>query len=599
MANKAFAIRKDVFGESHPLYASSLKQLSVFYYYLNEPSNALNMLTKYIAFSFTHVLYQFNSLTSRQRQSLWQEATDNFSDVYPALFYKTSTQSTSDLYNKSALFSKGLLLTTEIEISRLIQESGDKDALNMFESLRSQRLQLQRLYEKPKADREIDADSLSISVDQFEKKLINKSKVYGNFTKKLRTTWTDVQQSLADDELAVEFLSFHIYGTDSTMVAALTLRKDDAEPKFFPLFELRQLKELSDTVTFICSDLTSLVWLPMRDELKGIKTIYFSPAGVLHKIGIEYAPSMENYEMFRLSSTREVIDMKVPLKSTEELLARLYGGINYESSNPTESIENHTMSDASLMFSISQHRAMIDSLDLRGKQIDYLPGSLREVQNIQKTFTNMHHNAIAYTGTEATETSVKSLSGKDTGILHLSTHGFYYTESQAKNQEKLRFLYFNDKHHGNYEDKTLTRSGLLMAGAKKAIDGKDIPQDADDGILTAQEISLIDLRGIDFVVLSACETGKGDIVQGEGVFGLQRGFKKAGAQSILMSLWSVDDEATHLLMTRFYDNLAAHMEKYDALRDAQRYVRGYVTEDGRSFASPYYWAAFILLDALD
>lgn len=597
MANKAFAIRKDVFGENHPVYAGSLEQLSAFYYFLNEPSNALNMFTDYIALSYTHILYQFNSLTSHQRQSLWRKATEKFTDVYPALFYKTSTQSASDLYNKSALFAKGLLLTTEIEMSRLIQETGDDKALHMFEELRFKRMDLQKLYEKPIAERYVNTDSLKAVADHLEKELVERSKVYGDYTKKLQTTWKDVQQSLADDELAVEFLSFNVYGTDSTMVAALTLRKDATEPKLYPLFELRQLKELSDTVTFICPNLTSLVWQPLHDELKGIKTIYFSPAGVLHKIGIEYAPGMESYEMFRLSSTREIIDMKALANTTEEWSASLYGGINYESSNPTKSAENKTVSDASLKYSISQHRAIIDSLDIRGMQIDYLPGTLREVQSIEHFLKGSHHNATIYIGSEATETSVKSSSGKKIGILHISTHGFYYTESQAKKKEKLRFLSFDDKHQTNYEDKTLTRSGLLMAGAKLTIDGKDVPMDSDDGILTAQEISMLDLRGTDLVVLSACETARGDIMQGEGVFGLQRGFKKAGAKSILMSLWKVSDVSTEILMTEFYKNLCNGKSKRESLRLAQKIVREYKDSEGNYiFQDPHYWAGFVMLD---
>ena len=170
-------------------------------------------------------------------------------------------------------------------------------------------------------------------------------------------------------------------------------------------------------------------------------------------------------------------------------------------------------------------------------------------------------------------------------------------EKVTKKKEKLRFLSFEDKHHTNYEDKTLTRSGLLMAGAKITIDGKDIPLDSDDGILTAQEISMLDLRGTDLVVLSACETGRGDIMQGEGVFGLQRGFKKAGVKSILMSLWKVSDVSTEILMTEFYKNLCEGKSKRESLRLAQKMVREYKDDEGNLlFQDPHYWAGFVMLD---
>jgi CHAT domain-containing protein len=98
------------------------------------------------------------------------------------------------------------------------------------------------------------------------------------------------------------------------------------------------------------------------------------------------------------------------------------------------------------------------------------------------------------------------------------------------------------------------------------------------------------------VVLSACQTGLGDISQGEGVFGLQRGFKKAGANSILMSLWKVDDEATQILMTQFYKNLVSGQSKRQSLRSAQKYLREY---NRGQFDKPEYWAAFILLDGIE
>ncbi|MBQ8594240.1 MAG: CHAT domain-containing protein [Bacteroidaceae bacterium] len=146
------------------------------------------------------------------------------------------------------------------------------------------------------------------------------------------------------------------------------------------------------------------------------------------------------------------------------------------------------------------------------------------------------------------------------------------------------------------ENKALGRSGLFMAGASSWFYGETIPNHVNDGIVTAREIAHLDLTSMNLVVLSACETGLGDIT-GDGVFGLQRGFKKAGVQSIVMSLWKVDDEATRLLMVEFYTNLVVRKQsKRQALVNAQHYLRTY--GDGR-YAHPRYWAAFILLDGID
>ena len=128
------------------------------------------------------------------------------------------------------------------------------------------------------------------------------------------------------------------------------------------------------------------------------------------------------------------------------------------------------------------------------------------------------------------------------------------------------------------------------------VENGDALRNSDDGILTAYEISQMNLTGLNLVSLSACETGLGDIT-GDGVFGLQRGFKKAGANSILMSLWKVDDEATCLLMTEFYKKwIGEGKTKHDALEFAKQMVRSHKE---KGWDDPKYWAAFILLDGLE
>jgi CHAT domain-containing protein len=137
---------------------------------------------------------------------------------------------------------------------------------------------------------------------------------------------------------------------------------------------------------------------------------------------------------------------------------------------------------------------------------------------------------------------------------------------------------------------------LLFAGVDNVRFNEPIPPGVEDGVMTAAEIARMDLNGSDMIVLSACQTGLGEIT-GDGVFGLQRGFKKAGANSILMSLWKVDDEATCLLMTEFYRNwISQKMTKHDALEKAKQTVRSHKE---KGWDDPKYWAAFILLDGLD
>ena len=127
-----------------------------------------------------------------------------------------------------------------------------------------------------------------------------------------------------------------------------------------------------------------------------------------------------------------------------------------------------------------------------------------------------------------------------------------------------------------------------MSGGQHAWLGENIPDGIDDGILTAEEIAGLNLSGTDLLVLSACQTGLGEI-GGDGVYGLQRGFKIAGVNTIIMSLWEVSDAATEVLMTKFYSMLTKGKSKREAFDAAVETVK-------KEYESPEYWAAFIMLD---
>jgi len=188
-----------------------------------------------------------------------------------------------------------------------------------------------------------------------------------------------------------------------------------------------------------------------------------------------------------------------------------------------------------------------------------------------------------YTGSHALEEAVKRV--HHPRVLHIATHGFFLA---------------NQKTHAKQKDVTATamedpmlRSGLFFAGATRSICGLAPAADADDGVLTAYEASMLDLQGTELVVLSACKTGLGTNRSGEGVFGLRRAFQEAGADSVLMSMWQVPDEETKRLMKLFYENWLGGMNKHEALRMAQRKLRDELRAEGRDW--PFFWGAFVLV----
>jgi CHAT domain-containing protein len=220
---------------------------------------------------------------------------------------------------------------------------------------------------------------------------------------------------------------------------------------------------------------------------------------------------------------------------------------------------------------------------------NYLAGTKTETERIVNSLSGRNIPHRFYTEDTGNEESFKSLSGTQTGVIHLATHGFFLPDAENKAVDEIV------RQLGGNKDKPfenpLLRSGLILSGANNQWRAKEyvLDENIEDGILTADEISRLNLTKTRLVVLSACETGLGDVKNSEGVFGLQRAFKLAGVESLIMSLWKVPDEATAELMTTFYDEWLAGKSKQEAFRAAQQKVRD-------RYNSPYYWAAFVMMD---
>lgn len=548
-----------------------------------------NILGKYILelqqSVSTDLLSTLQELTYDERSRYIEEYDDLLNCQIPMYAYYTKSDSLVSATFDATLMMKGALLQSENEVKHVITQSNDTSLKDLWEELQMDRYILNKQVERDSITRTLNVDSLQKVIDGMEDSLIVRCKEYGDITQSMKLKWQDIREHLRPNDFAVEFLSFPI-NNDSVMYAALTLKKDYESPHMVTLFEIGQLMAIPDSSYYSQTNAYDLVWKPLEEELHEVKNIYFSPSGVLHKIGIEYLPEMGNYNIYRLSSTRELVTKN---KEKNGNNAVLYGGLDYyaktDSTNTTKSIAriNETFKE----------RANVRGMGLRGSK-EPLPHTQVEVDTIGNYLEKANWTCLLDTASLGTEESFKALSGKGISNLHIATHGFYYTLDEATTQN-YDFLLLNN-HLASAEDKSLTRSGLLMSGANHILEGDSIPDDVEDGILTAKEIADLDLRGLDLVVLSACQTGLGDISQGEGVFGLQRGFKKAGANTILMSLWEVNDTATQILMTQFYKNYLSGQSKRESLLSAQKFLRDY---DNGKYNDPKYWAAFIMLDGLN
>ena len=569
-------------------YESILINLLFNYYSLGDFNEVAQLLKEEHVFENlrNEVYFNVNSLSSKYRFTYWNKYKDIFSVTLPSISLATNDSVLiSQTYDNSALFAKGILLRENIYIANAVQKSTDSNLKKIFEHYQNNLAILNKgdLYL-------IESDSLSEIIMNQEDEIIQRIKI-ANQDVTLFPSWKDVQKCLKDDEIAIEFLSFKIEGKYKEGYIALTLKKDYENPHMIPLCSRMEIDSvLSGNGN--SHDLFELLWEPITDELENVKRIYFSPSGILHNIGLEYLADDENYlfnryDIYRLSSTQELLNT-IPAPKHEHIV--LYGGLDYNC-HPN----NLNIIQKRKAGSLDEIRGQFRDAILSRGNFDPLYGSNLEIKEIARIVKNKNIDCDLFEGPDGTEESFKSLN-KSVDILHMATHGMYLRAEEKEHalERNFKFVLPENKEHLLTEDIALARSFLVMSGGDMLPSRYDIPKGMEDGILTAQEISRLNLSGLDLVVLSSCQSGLGDI-SSDGVLGLQRGFKKAGANTIIMSLDKVDDEATRILMVEFYKNLMSGKSKHQSLKNAQKYLRE--VENGK-YDDPKYWAAFIMLDGI-
>jgi CHAT domain-containing protein len=325
-------------------------------------------------------------------------------------------------------------------------------------------------------------------------------------------------------------------------------------------------------------------WKPIADKIGDAKTIYVSLGGVYNNINLNtiYNPEtgkylLEEKDIRIVNSARDFVLSKESEKKTySSNTASLYGFANFDG--------NTTVSaDTTDIFASTRdlNSFWLDSLTRGGMKAKPLPATKIEIDNISSTLTSKGWKVNSLSGDKASETNIKKEASPR--ILHIATHGYFFQDIPLDN-ENNRFLGMDRQ---QVVQDPMLRSGLLLTGANKTLKGES--SNGENGLLSAAEASLLDLRETELVVLSACETGKGEIKNSEGVYGLRKAFADAGAQNIIMSLWKVDDKVTQEFMTRFYE---IWLNDKTSIREAFNKTQ---LEIKAKYPQPYYWGAFILV----
>ena len=521
--------------------------------------------------------------TPSQREQFWMETLNNLSGMaaFTVKCGNFDSELTETCYN-ALLFSKSLLLETEKSVVDIIRKEGTDDDIANYRNLlavNNRLLVLRNNYEYNK----LEIDSLTIQQRELEQQLSHKCQSYNEYETYLDINYEKVRNSLADHEVVVDFSD---YQTEDSVrqYAAYIYDKDKSHPLLVKCFDQQQLDSLLDGMQNytlynyeqLQNRASKLIWNPIEASIAKGSTVYYIPSGVMHGIALEALPLSDgttlgqHYDFVRLTSAREIVNAHHSSKINRT--ATLYGGLQY-------SLDPQKMEEESKAYEKSDLAGLVRS-EYGVSGFKDLRNTKDEVKKIEKTLVDNGFSVKAYLGSKGNAESFVALDGKAPSIVHIATHGFYYTPDEAKDKDFLR----------GYTD-AMALSGLVFAGGNAAWLGKKNVDGVLGGVLTAKDIANLDFKGTDLLVLSACKTGQGKVTA-EGVFGLQRAFKKAGVGTIIMSLWNVDDKVTSEFMVAFYGQLtdkANNWNKRKAFEQTKEIIR-------KEHPDPYYWAAFVMLD---
>ena len=615
---EAVALRKKTLGTEHAHFLRSLNNLASIYQKMGIYEEAEPLFCECSLLNQSLLKKAVHHLSERELGLYMSQFSNRQEQVLSFINASDRNNLVSTSFDNS-LFYKGFLLSATSRLTTAKMTS--PESIEKGLQLKAYRRRLAAEYAKPIAERRSVAE-LEERANIIEKELARLVAGYADAIRQVK--WQEVQKELKADEAAVEFVNFRIdfpETSDSVMYAALVVIAEISQPIFIPLFEEKELIEkLSGNKELQSNDLVAqiytrglvpheimnnhaglydLLWKPLDSLLTGIKKIYYSPAGMLNQINLDAIPVgfddreevltlADKYSLVRLGSTRSiVIPDATQINPSNEIV--LYGGIRYEMDTTLyllmDSI-HYEPGNASSAFTYA-----LRSVSDRGGDWSYLLGTEREIAEIERIGERVHFPVSVYQGRVATEETVKEIgNGKASPrILHFATHGFFFPDPELAPSFKRRLGEVEPVFKSS--DNPMIRSGLILAGGNYAWhNGRAHRPDMDDGILTAYEISQMNLSNTELVVLSACETGLGDIQGNEGVYGLQRAFKIAGAKYLIMSLWQVPDKETMEFMTAFYKNwLESNMTIPDAFRKTQREMRD-------RFFNPYSWAGFVLVE---
>lgn len=576
-------IIKKKYGEPSSQYQMAIFILANIEGASGNKEKADSLFSSAMCYFLKHAKQSWKFSTASQRELLWKEVLNYLPSTSAfATRYGFNNNKLTELCYDATLFTKALLLDTERSVVEIIRNEGTAEDVENYRLLYTMNNKLQELQKDYEHNRH-RIDSLTYKRRELEQKLSSKCLRYKEYNAFMDLDYQTIRKSLKENEVVVDFADY--IESDSLQKYDVYIFKRDMEHPFLTrCFRQGQLDSLlNGAQSYVLydqeqtrTDATQLLWGAIREHVKEGSTVYYIPSGAIHGIALEALPMADgttlgkHYNFVRLTSAREL--MRIRRNQPVNKTATLYGGLKYD-------LSREKMEEESLKYDTSDLAWMMRS-GYGDKGFGELKKTREEVEKIGQTLRNNGYTVTTYMGAKGNVESFLNMNGKAPSIIHIATHGFYYTPDEAKNKDF--FIGYADD---------MLMSGLVFSGGNVAWLNKNPKMLALGGILTAKDIANLDLSGTDLAVLSACKTAQGKVTS-EGIYGLQRAFKKAGVGTIVMSLWSVNDKVTAEFMTTFYERLTAPdcaWDKRKAFEQTKEIIR-------KKHPDPYLCAAFVMLD---
>ncbi|HEU5290130.1 MAG TPA: CHAT domain-containing tetratricopeptide repeat protein, partial [Cyclobacteriaceae bacterium] len=565
--NKALEIRETLLGISHPDYVRTQENLAILYWKTNRNEQAYMTYRDVMDKTIEFINNYFPPMSEAEKTKFWDVTAPRFQRFFNfALEVGPQLKYVSQDFFDYQMATKALLLNSTNKVKEAILKSNDKKLISDYLAWLDQKEQLARLYAYSKEqlkEQKIDLPKLEHATNAMEKSLSERSGDFSAGYSTQKISYKQVQALLGDQEALVDIVRVRGFGQDFTNDAryvALILKKGMEMPQLVVLengqqLETRYAKYYRNAIQTQLADEYSYdqYWAKIENEIQGKKIVYISPDGAYNSLNLNTLKKpnadyvVNRYDLVIIGNSKDLIALKAKKAGVPKKNAFMLGFPDYGTT-----------------------------------EVSALPGTKVEIDGIAKILKTAGYQVNQFMQKDASEKNIKGIKGPS--LVHIATHG-YFLQDAAESSGSVFGV-----NSENASNNPLLRSGLILAGAGKTITGSggvDITSN-DNGVLTAYEAMNLNLEGTNLVILSACETGLGDVKSGEGVYGLQRAFQVAGADALIMSLWKVDDAATQLLMTNFYNNWIKLGNKQKAFKQAQLQLM-------TKYKEPYYWGAFVMM----